>query len=509
MDLLPLPVVIPMLGAGLTLLATRNLHLQRLIAVLSVWATMAATIALLVDVERDGINVHHVGGWSAPFGITLVADLMSALFLTVSMAVILFVQLYAIGQNADTARPRVAHPVYLVLCSGVALAFVTGDLFNLFVAFEIMLMSSYVLLTLGARREQLRAGMTYVVINAVASVFFLTAIALVYGATGTVNLADLSVKFAELPHDLGLALALLLLAVFGTKAAIFPFFFWLPDSYPTAAVSVTAVFAGLLTKVGVYTMIRLTTLLELEDLSPLLLVAACATMVLGVVGAVAQDDVKRILSFHIISQVGYMIMGLGLYSVAGLTGAVLYVIHHIPVKAVLFLVGGLIQEATGTGRLHRIGGLVRRAPFIAVLFVIPALSLVGIPPFSGFLAKLSLIRAGIDAGEWVVVGVALFAGMLTLFSMSKIWAGVFWGAQPDDPTPQLADEDAPLHVPGSMVAATTAMVLLTLVVPVFGGQVYDLAERSAIEILDPDVYRDAVFADPEVDLAQSGGEEGP
>jgi multicomponent Na+:H+ antiporter subunit D len=492
MTLLALPIMVPLFGVGLVLLASGSLALQRVLSLLAVAVSLAAAVALLVRVEADGIQVLRVGGWEPPVGISLVADLTSALLLVVSLAVILVVQIFAIGQGVDAPRPRVAHPVYLVLAAGVAMSFLTGDLFNLFVAFEVTLIASYVLLTLGAGRDQIRAGMTYVVINMLASTLFITAVGLVYAATGTVSLADLVTKWDQLPSGTQTALGVLLLAVFAIKSAVFPFFFWLPDSYPTAPISITAVFAGLLTKVGVYTMIRITTILDLHQLAPLLLVVAGFTMVIGAIGAIAQDDIKRILSFHIISQVGYMIMGLGLYTVAGLSAAVLYVIHHIPVKTVLFLVGGLIEDTTGTGALRRLGGLVRRAPLIAVLFVVPALSLAGIPPFSGFLAKLSLIQEGMRSGHYVVVAASIVAGVLTLFSMSKIWAGVFWGT-PDEPLPAWSKEDGPLRAGRTMTTAAAGMVVLTLVVPVFAGTVWDLCNRAGAQLMDRQGYATAVF----------------
>ncbi|MEO1060622.1 MAG: Na+/H+ antiporter subunit D [Actinomycetota bacterium] len=493
MSLVALPVIIPVLGAAVTLVLSRWLTLQRVVGAIALAGTLASSIVLLIEVESDGIAALDIGGWEAPVGITLVADLAATMFLVISMAVIFLVHIYSIGQECDTERPRIFHPVYLVLAAGVAMAFLTGDFFNLFVAFEVMLIASYVLITLGAGQQRIRAGMTYVVINLLASTLFLTAVGLIYGATGTVNMADLVTKFEALPEGSRVGLGVLLLAVFAIKGAIFPFFFWLPDSYPTAPISVTAVFAGLLTKVGIYTMIRTTTILDLDEIQPLLLIAAGITMVIGVVGAIAQDDIKRILSFHIISQVGYMLMGLAIYTVAGLAGAVLYVVHHIPVKTVLFLVGGLIEHTTGTAALHRLGGLVRRAPVIAALFAVPALSLAGMPPFSGFLAKLSVVQAGLSAEQWAVVAASLVASLLTIFSMSKIWAGVFWG-EPDDPPPALADPEGPqLRPPRLMVWSTAAMVGVTLIVPIFGMAVFDLSERAAIDLLDRSAYVEAVL----------------
>jgi multicomponent Na+:H+ antiporter subunit D len=274
-------------------------------------------------VESDGVQSVQVGAWPAPIGITLVADMFSALMLVISMATILAVLVFAIGQpGADLDQP-VFHPVYLIMAAGVSLSFLTGDLFNLFVAYEITLAASYVLITLGGRREQVRTGMTYIIINLLASTLFVVGIAWVYAATGTMNLADLSVKVAQLPDGVQTALSMFLFLVFGIKAAIFPLFFWLPDSYPTARTPVTAVFAGLLTKVGVYSIVRTQTLLFPETRpSTVLLVFAGFTMVVGVLGAIAQNDMKRILSFHIVSQIGYMILGLGLFTVSGLAGTV-------------------------------------------------------------------------------------------------------------------------------------------------------------------------------------------
>jgi len=493
-NLVVLPVIVPLFASGLALLAMRSLVLQRLVALGANLAALGTAIGLLVTVESDGIQAQTIGGWPAGVGITLVADLAAALFLVVSLVVIVAVQVFAIGQGVDEGHPRIGQPVYLVLSAGVSLSFLTGDLFNLFVAFEVMLIASYVLLTLGAGAAQIRSGMTYVVINVLASTLLLSTVGLIYGATGTVNMAELATRYPELPESTQAALGILLISVFAIKAALFPFFFWLPDSYPTAPVAVTAVFAGLLTKVGIYTLIRTTTILELDSARWVLVMAATLTMVVGVVGAIVQSDIKRILSFHIISQVGYMVMGLAIGTVAGLTGSVLYVVHHIPVKTALFLVGGLIEDSTGTGQLHRLGGLVRRAPIFALLFAVPALSLAGMPPFSGFLAKLAVVTAGLEAEEYLMVAAALVASLLTIFSMSKIWAGVFWGTA-DDPTPAMAAADAEdrrLPIGRVTTAATGALVLATLIVPVFGATVYDLAERAAVQLLDSAGYVEAV-----------------
>ena len=488
--LVPFPVVVPLLGAGFSLALHRRVALQRALGVAVMAATVGATIALLLRVDAHGPAAVHLGGWPADIGITLVADRFSALMLVVSAAMVLAVLVYAIGSPRTADHALFFHPVYLILAAGVSAAFLTGDLFNLFVSFEVMLSASYVLITLGGSAEQVRSGMTYVVISLAASTLFITAVGLVYAATGTVAMGDLAIRLAELPDGVRTALGLLLLTVFGIKAAIFPLFFWLPDSYPTAPAPVTAIFAGLLTKVGVYAIIRTQTLLFPSEAGPSLLLLALAglTMVVGVLGAIAQDDVKRILSFHIVSQIGYMIFGLALFSLAGLAGAVFYIVHHIVVKTTLFLVAGMVEEATGTGALHRLGGLLRRAPVVAVLFLLPALSLAGLPPLSGFVAKLALVQAGLDRGRGVIVAASLVVSLLTLFSMLKVWAGVFWGAPDEEPPLASARGDGRLVPPRLMVWPTAALAGLSLVIAVGAGPLWQLSERAAGDLLDAGPY---------------------
>ncbi|MEX0658621.1 MAG: proton-conducting transporter membrane subunit [Egibacteraceae bacterium] len=485
--LLPLALVVPVAGAALCLLAHRHVRVQRALSVVAVVATFAVCLALLVAVDRDGTVVATIGGWPAPIGIVLVADLFSALLLAVAMATVLGVLVFALGQIEPDVEVRYFHPLYLVLAAGVSASFLTGDLFNLFVAFEVMLIASYVLLSLGAQRASVRPAMTYVVVNLLASTLFISAVALIYAATGSVNMADLAGKLADLPPGLQRSLSLLLLVVFGIKAAIFPLFFWLPDSYPTAPTAVTAVFAGLLTKVGVYAIIRTQTIMfgGLNDgPDTLVLVIAGATMVTGVLGAIAQDDVKRILSFHIVSQIGYMVLGLGLYSVAGLAGATLFIAHQIPVKTSLFLVGGMVEKMTGTGALHRLGGLARRTPLTGALFLLGAFSLAGFPPFSGFFGKLALIQAGLELDRYAIVGVALFTSILTVFSMVKIWNGTFWGTPDEEPPLASARGEGPLRAPRLMTAGAVSLVALTLAIAVGAEPMWDLSERAAQGLMD-------------------------
>jgi multicomponent Na+:H+ antiporter subunit D len=490
--LVPLPIVIPLFATALTVMFGRFHLVQRWITLTALTASVGVSVALLVQVDEHDIVKMDAGGWAAPLGITYVVDRLSAIMLVTSSLMLLIVMIYAIGQHGVEEHHVGFDPIYLVLAAGVSASFVTGDMFNLFVAFEMMLAASYVLLTLGGRADQVRSGMTYVVISLVASAMFITALALLYASTGTVNMADLALRIPELSPGVRTGFSMLLILVFGVKAGLFPLFFWLPDSYPTAPGPVTAIFAGLLTKVGVYAIIRTQTLLfpPESQQGTMLLIIGGLTMVVGVLGALAQDDLKRLLSFHIVGQIGYMIFGLGLFTVAGVTAVVFYIVQTILVKTNLFLVAGLIDRHAGTSRISRVGGLVRSAPIIAVFFAVPALSLAGLPPSSGFAGKFALLDAGVASSAWTITTVALVVSLLTLFSMTKIWAGVFWG-DPESAPP--LNEGRTNGGPSLMVFATGLTVALSIAFVVFAGPIFELAERAGNDLMNPASYIDAVL----------------
>jgi multicomponent Na+:H+ antiporter subunit D len=452
-------------------------RIQRVVALVCSAALTVAAVLLLVHVDSHGPVTTSMGGWPDAISITFVADRLGALMLVVGNLMMLAVLVYAVAQGSSDERSPWYAPAYLALIAGVSGAFLAGDLFNLFVCFEILLISSYVLLTLEGSDDQIRSGTTYVVLNVVESLVLVTGVALVYATTGTLSMAELPDRLAALPDGVALGLSLLLLVAFGLKAAVFPLFSWLPDSYPAAPSPVSAVFAGLLTKVGVYAILRTQTQWFPGTNRTLLLVVAAATMVVGVLGAIAQSDIKRILSFHIVSQIGYMIAGIALGGVAAVSAVVFYVVHHIPVKTSLFLVDGVVEQDTGTSALDRLSGLARRSGALAVLFIVPALSLAGLPPFSGFVGKLGIVSVGLDQGQWWIVGVALVVSILTLVSMMKIWTGAFWGPAPTDDRPGV------LRHHRLMSAVTAVVVVLTLAVAVFAGPIYRFAERTAGDLL--------------------------
>ncbi len=439
--LVPLPVILPLLAAGLKLaIGVRLQRTQRVISTVVLATVLAVALILLINADSHGPQVMYAGGWSPPVGIVLVADRLSALMLVISSAVTLCVLLYSIGQGMadnDEATPlSVYHPSYLVLVAGVSDTFLAGDLFNLYVGFEIMLTASYVLLTLGGTVTRIRAGATYAIVSLLSSVLFLAAIAVVYAATGTVTMAQLAGRLDELPDGVRLMVQISLLTVFCIKAAVFPLAAWLPDSYPTAPAPVTAVFAGLLTKVGIYAILRTQTLLFPGDrLSDVLMILALLSLIVGILGAVAQSDLKRLLSFTLVSHIGYMVFGIALASRAGFAGAVFYVAHHITVQTTLFLVVGLVERRGVTTDLQRLGGIAKLSPALGLVFFIPAMNLAGVPPLSGFLGKFGLLRAGVEHGGalvYVLIAAGTLTSLLTLYALAKAWNLAFWRAAPPE-----------------------------------------------------------------------------
>jgi multicomponent Na+:H+ antiporter subunit D len=517
--LLILPIVIPLASAALALVAWRSPATQRVIVVAGSAGLLGAGVALLAAVESSGVIAVTVGGWPAPFGISLVADLFSAIMVVVAGIIGLAVAVYGVATVDGRRQSFGYHPLFAILLTGVCGAFLTGDIFNLYVWFEVMLIASFVLLALGGERAQLEGALKYVALNLVSSALFLSGVGLLYGVAGTLNMADLAGKLPDVvPSGLVTAIAMLFLVAFGIKAAVFPLYFWLPASYHTPPVAVSAVFAGLLTKVGVYALIRVFTLVFSGDtvvVDTILLWVAGLTMVVGVFGAVAQHEFRRVLSFHIISQIGYMVMGLALHTPLAIAGSIFYIVHHIIVKTNLFLVSGAVARLGGTGELSRLGGLWLVRPGLGILFLIPAMSLAGIPPLSGFFAKLALVQAGLAIDQVLIVAVALAVSVLTLFSMLKIWNEAFWKPQPatvaeGTPASGVDGTPAPVHTgPAARPAErppdltgwldrriTIPMIGLaacTLAIAVTAEPIFQLALRAADQLLDPTAYVAAVL----------------
>ncbi|MFW5829935.1 MAG: proton-conducting transporter membrane subunit [Planctomycetota bacterium] len=492
--LIALPLILPLLTAALCALARHNDRAQYLLSLISSILQTVVALWLVLYVADHGMQATHAGGWQAPYGIVLVADLLGAIMVLLTGLIGLATVVYSHISLPDADRSPAFHPLVHFLLLGVSGAFLTGDLFNLYVCFEVMLLASFALLALEGRAEQTEGTVKYVVLNLLSSAIFLSALGLLYAEAGTVNMAHVAAiarEAAALDQDLGaLQLAgLLFVVAFSVKAGLFPVFFWLPASYHTPSVPVSALFAGLLTKVGVYALIRLYTLIMPDRVlgHEFLLWLGVATMITGVLGAASQMGIRRILSFHIISQIGYMIVGVGLGTPLGLAACIFYLYHNTIAKSNLFLVGGVAADCTGSEDLRRSGGMWLAWPVLGLVFLVPALALAGIPPLSGFVAKLGVVWACVLEERWWVVAAALFTGAFTLFSMFKIWFEVFWKDHPG------GEVDVENKRDWRRLAPMVVLALITIALGLGAGPFFTLCQQAATELSDPSLYIDCVL----------------
>ena len=494
MKILPaLPILLPMVTALVLALLKDSQHRSHLVALGGAVIHLVVTILLLTTVLTYEVAVLWVGNWPAPFGICLAADYLSAAMVVITAVIHTAVISFA-RHDIDSGQVRDGFYAFMqMLTAAVCGAFLTGDLFNLYVWFEVMLMASFGLLVMGRNPGRLTGGIKYVTINLISTLFFITAIGLIYGLTGTLNMADLHIKAAGVENTALLnAAAMLLMIAFGIKAALFPLFFWLPAAYHTLPVSVSAFFAGMLSKVGVYSLIRMFTLVFTADAGPshaILLVVAALTMLFGVIGAASQMEMRRILSFHIISQVGYMVLGLALFTPLALGGAIVYLVHHIIVKANLFLVSGLVRQAGGSFNLKSIGGLYKTNGLLAIGFIIPAFALAGFPPLSGFWAKLLIIKASLESQQYTLALLSAAVGLLTVFSMIKIWSEAFWKPAPIEER----GSSAKCTLSPWTLAPVLSLALVTVLLGLCMEPVIRFSMSAAEQLMNPQIYIEAVL----------------
>jgi len=498
--LLFLPLLIPLLTIILLLANSKKLRYQHFLSVTSVVAQLIVALLILKNVSLSGILVSQVGGWEAPAGITFLADYTSAILLLAVGIIAVISIFYSIGFVDNVRQKGGLFILYQGLLLGVNGSFLTADIFNLYVWFEVMLISSFVLITLGAAKQQLRGSVKYLVMNLIGSSLFLAAIGLIYSQLGTLNMADIALKLQQNGTTplLNSALVLFFIA-FGIKAAVFPFFFWLPASYPTPPIAITAFFGATLTKVGVYVMLRFYSLFAYINepyWQPVIFAIAGLTMVFGALMAASSYDIRKILSFHIISQIGYMLMGIGLYSVVGLAGALFFVVHNMFSKTATFMAAGLIRQFQGSYDLRQLGGLYKAKPLLAFLFLIPALSLAGIPPTSGFFGKLFLLYAGFEAQDWAITIVALVVSIITLFSMIKIWNEAAW--KPVSEAVNLEKVSSKVNPIALTASITITFLTLGLGITIFW--TFDYFTEASRQLLDNQLYIDAVLNRPNINL---------
>jgi len=487
------PVVWCILVGALLLMLRKRTDLQPLIAIPALGMLALMTLALLGHVIQNGTATMTMGRWLPPFGISFTVDLLGAFFAATSALVALAAGIYGRSDVDDTGRRYGFYPFLLLIMAGILGAFMTGDIFNLYVWFEVLLISSFGLLVLGSERKQLDGAVKYAFLNLIATTLFLVATGYLYGLFGTLNMADIAVKASELRGTAPLmTLVTLYLLAFAMKAAAFPVNFWLPASYHTPRLVVSALFAGLLTKVGIYALLRILGMLfpvEREELSLIIAIVAALTMVLGVIGALAQNDIRRSLGFLVISGIGVMMAGLALGSPAGLSGAIFYAAHSMVVMTALYFAAGIAARIGGSFELSSAGGLYARNAFLAAMTLILFLSVAGLPPFSGLWPKIMLVKASLDIGAWWLAGSILVTGFLTTITVGRIWVLAYWRPAPD--------EDAANVVPVSLSAGVTialgGLVAITIAAGVWPEPVMALAQDAARGLIDPSAYVLSVF----------------
>lgn len=491
-----LPLLIP-LAAGIILMPMRRTGaLQRTVAAAAMLAVLYTIFTLTVRIRHAGMLVYELGGWPAPFGIVMAVDLFSIMLMLMSALTATASLFFAFRSIGPEKERFFFYPLVMFLVAAVNGALMTGDIFNLYVFFELILIASYLLFTHGGRPGQLKESFKFLLINSVSSSFLLLGIGALYALTGTLNMADMAVKVAALPDQrIVTAVSSVLMFAFGVKAALVPLFFWLPRTYAEVSTPVAALSAAVGTKVGVYALFRVFTLIFVHEIDfthkTLLMTIGVVTMVIGVLGAIAQMDFKRLLAFHIVSQIGYMIFGLAMMTVAGIAGGIMHIMFNMIIKPALFLIAGATEEGTGTTDLRKMSGVIHYAPALAFTFLLGGLGLAGVPPMSGFISKVTLFQAGFSGGHFWATGFGVAVSFLTLFSMIKIFRMVYWGPQ-DGLTEEQINR---LPAYRRLVGPGAALVAVGLILGLGGMYFVDYADAAAQWLLNPAWYIEGVLGE--------------
>ncbi|WP_431321789.1 Na+/H+ antiporter subunit D [Rhizobium sp. YTU87027] len=475
---------------GAVLLMMRNsMRLQARVAIPGLAVLVLLDAALLAKVVAHGPLTMVMGRWLPPFGIAFTVDLFGALMALTAAIAALAGGLYALKDVTESGRRYGFFPFLLLLMAGVSGAFLTGDVFNLYVWFEVLLISSFGMLILGSERGQIDGAMKYAVLNLIGTTLFLISVGIVYAVFGTLNMADIAGKVESVRDTAPLmTLSALVLLAFAMKAAAFPVNFWLPASYHTPRIVVSALFAGLLTKVGVYALIRIMVMLlpvEREQLSLLIAATGAATIIIGALGALAQDDIRKLLGYVVISGIGNMLVGIALGTPGGLSGAIFYALHSMVLLTALYLLAGQAAALAGGFSLAGLGGLYRKSSGFAALSFILFVAACGLPPFSGFWPKVILVRASIDVGAWWLAAAILIGGFLLTVVFGRVFLLAYWRPAA---TPQAAASIG--WQAGLPLAILTALVVAFGILP---EQLLDMAQVAANGLIDPTPYLQSVF----------------
>lgn len=487
------PVVIPITMGALTMMFRHRIRTHAAIALASLAAMVVANAFLLIRVLNEGPVVMTMGRWLPPFGISFAADALGVTFALFASLVATICAAYAMRHIEPAERRYGFFPFLLLMMAGVSGAFLTGDIFNLYVWFEVFVISSFGLIVLGSSKARIDGAVKYATLNLIATTLFLIATGYLYGIFGTLNMADIARKAAAIaPGAPMMTLAVLYLLAFGMKAAAFPVNFWLPASYHTPRVVTAALFGGLLTKIGIYALLRSLIMLFPEQggaLSGLIAWVAALTMILGALGALAQSDTRRMMGFLVISGVGIMLAGLATGGVVGLAGTILYAVHSMLVMTALYLLSGQMREQGGSFSLHELSGLYRASPLLAAIALILALAMAGLPPGSGLWPKIMLVKSASDAQDWWLAGAILASGFLSTLALGRLFILAFWRE------PVATGAARPI-APEAMAVGRAALIALTLpvvLIGIFPETMIDIATRAAGGLIDSSAYVRTVF----------------
>ena len=490
------PILLHMLTAIVLLFFWRNIAAQKVISVIGNFFAFLLCLRLFWGTQEFGYLIVQVGSWEAPFGIIFVSDALSSIMVVLTAIISLAVGIYSTVAINPSRIKYGNFVIFHFLVMRLLGSFLTGEIFNLYVWFEVVIISSFVLLTLGGKRLQMEGAIKYVTMNMLASIIFLTAICILYGITGTLNMADLAVKINNVNQGLVSVTALLFFAGFGIKSAIFPLYFWLPSSYHTPPSAIAAIFGGLLTKMGIYAMLRTFTLIfQLDEfMQNVFIVIAILTMITGALGAINKRSIRRLISYLIVCHIGYLIAGIGLYTEIAIVGVIFYLMHDVIVKSNLLMITGIIQKIRETIDMTRLGGLYKDYPKLSLVIAIAMFSLIGIPPLSGFWPKIQFFGESLRSQHYILLGAFIFASFVTLYALAKMWSEVFWKESPKPLTKEI-DRFARLSIyeKAALVAPVAALSLVSLSLGLNAGYFYDLSQRTAVELMNPNLYIDAVL----------------
>lgn len=497
-NLIILPVIAQFFTAIILLFFWKNIFAQKILSFIGCLISIFIAASLFTTVYKGGILTMQAGNWSAPFGISFVADTFSSVMVLLCSITSIAVSVFS-SVSIKRARLRFGYfPCLHFLLMGLNGAFLTGDIFNLYVWFEVIILSSFVFITLGGKKNQLEGAVKYFTLNVLASMLFLTAIAILYGLTGSLNMADLSEKIKEVQNQ-GLVdiAAIIFLVCFGIKAAVFPMYFWLPDSYHTPQAAISAIFAGLLTKVGVYALIRVFSLIFVPDefIRSVLSVLGALTLISGGMGALVQTNMRKMFSYLIVCHIGYMISGLGMFTAIALSGAIFYIIHDIVLKTNLFLIGGVIFKITGEINMKKMGNLYADYPAISLLFAIPFFSLIGVPPLSGFWPKIDLFRAAFLGSDYLIIAALIFGSFITLFVIVRFWSEAFWKTNEHKIIKPYIKYfwQMPKGQQTLLILPIIFLSFVTLYIGLGAENIVQVSNRIAEELMDTSGYVNAVF----------------